>query len=62
MERFHQIFEVYPQYGVVVCRLHQYAVIPTQVYSHLQALHTSITPSQRRDVQRYVAEMRDIAH
>lgn len=51
MEQFEKLFVHCPEYGVIICKRCQFAVIPTQVEGHIKGKHgATITRSQGRAI------------
>lgn len=61
MDLFSQLFDVKLQFGVVICKPCQFAVVPSQIGAHLKAHHPNETPQQRKALQQEVESFSDIA-
>lgn len=51
MDSFTQLFDVKPQFGVMICRACQFAVVPSQVEAHLRVHHLNKTSQERKTLQ-----------
>jgi superfamily II DNA helicase RecQ len=61
MDAFNRIFEHLPQYKIIVCKRHRYAVPPFQINTHIQAHHNWEPKSIRVDVVAYVSQLTELA-
>jgi hypothetical protein len=54
MEAANQLFVFLTQYGVILCKQCQFAVVPSQITAHLRIHHPSQTQQQRKAIQKEV--------
>lgn len=62
MEAMRGVFTHLPECRIIICKQCQFAVVPSQVESHLQTHHPSKTQQTRATIQQVVKGMRDVAH
>jgi hypothetical protein len=60
MEAVYQIFTLLTQYGVILCKQCQFAVVPSQIAVHLKTHHSSQTYQQRKAIQEEVQKAEGI--
>ena len=58
---FDHYFEIDSQHRILICKSCQYAIIPSQLKTHLQVYHTRLSLQQRRDFISSVESSSDIA-
>lgn len=61
MEAVYQIFTLLTQYGVILCKQCQFAVVLSQIAVHLRVHHPSQTHQQRKIIQEEVQKAEGIA-
>ena len=62
MEHFYELFSYFREFGVIVCQKCQYAVVPSQIKSHLNRHHLNINSRIRKQINSIVIKLEDIAH
>ena len=61
MDEFSPSFEVLPQHRILVCHRCQFAVVPSQIETHLRVGHKRLSLDQRRSIIARVAAITDLA-
>ena len=62
MDSFEDVFELLSDFRIVLCRVCQFAVVPSQVQTHLTKHHTRLSVSQRQDLVAKVQSLPDLAY
>ena len=61
MDAFEEVFKHMPEFRIIVCRTCQFAVVPDQVYTHLQKRHPKMSTSLRRSIAATCRDLSDVA-
>ena len=62
MAEFHQSFQHFPEYKIIVCKQCQYAIIPAYVGGHLKASHPKIPRQVQQRMVIAANNIEDVAH
>ena len=62
MEAFEEVLSYLPDFGVLLCKQCQFAIVPTQIETHLRTHHPLQTQQKRKAIQEQVHRVEGVAH
>ena len=61
MDGFEKVFQHRPEYRIIVCKTCKFAVVPDQVYTHLQTHRPRMPTILRRSITELYQTLGDVA-
>ena len=59
----HIVIKPQPDIGIIICKHHQYCILPSSLMSHFSTLHSDhVNPTERRAMQKEIEKLQEMLH